>query len=81
MPNSVGTPHHLDEDFPKPKEKSALDIAYEQTIIEVRIDKIQQKLFWYDNVPPDEHIVAYILEWRECRKRLKELGIKNRYTE
>jgi hypothetical protein len=61
-------------------EKDALDIAYKQTMLELRINKIWQKLFWYDNVPPDEEIVNYALEWRVLRRQLKELGISNEYT-
>ncbi len=57
-----------------------LEKARKQTALELRIDKIWQKLFWYDNVPPDEDIVSLLMEWRECRRQLKELGVSNVYT-
>jgi hypothetical protein len=58
-------------------DKEILNTAYTQTMLELRINKIQQILFWYDNVPSDEEIVNYIMEWRELRRQLKELGISN----
>jgi hypothetical protein len=58
-----------------------LETAVKQTTLEMRIDKIWQKLFWYDNVPPEDEIVSLIMEWRECRRQLKELGVSNAYTQ
>ena len=49
-------------------------IAYEITLLEVRIDKIKQELFWYDNVPKDEEIVELVMQWRDMEKRLQVLN-------
>lgn len=56
------------------------DAIVEQTLLETRIDKIYQKLFWYDNVPSDEEMVALIMEWRAHRQKLKDLKVNSRYT-
>lgn len=57
-----------------------LEEAYQQTILEQRIDKIWQKLFWYDNVPSDEDIAHLVMKWREYRTKLKRLNVESEYT-
>ena len=42
-----------------------LDGVYEQCVIEARMRRIQQKLLWHDNLPPDEEIVRLVREWNE----------------
>lgn len=48
--------------------------AYEISVIESKIDKIKQKLFWYDNRPDDNEVVEMIDKLRGYRKRLIELN-------
>jgi hypothetical protein len=49
---------------------------YEKTVLQLRKDKIYQKLFFYDNLPEDKEIIAYIHEWRFINKRLQEIERK-----
>lgn len=50
-----------------------LQISYDMTAVQQKINKIEQKLFWYDNVPEDARIVELIKQWREYRRELEEL--------
>ena len=51
----------------------------DQSLIERRVDKIKQVLFWYDNIPDDERIVALVKEWHDLNKRLIDAGL-NQFT-
>ena len=53
---------------------SDLSAAYDETVASVRLGKLEQALFWYDNVPDDEPIVRYVHKMREYRQELRELG-------
>ena len=55
--------------------------AYAKTSIEQRVNKIEQKLFWYDNLPEDDRIVEYVKEWRECLRKLKALNEQDQRQE
>ena len=47
--------------------------VYEQCVLEARMHKIQQKLLWYDNLPPDEEVVNLVKEWNELYHRHSRL--------
>ena len=46
--------------------------SYKKTILEGRIDRIKQRLFFYDNRPSDGEVVELIDEWRNINKQLKQ---------
>jgi len=58
---------------------TTLDIAYQLTAIEHRIDKIRQVLFFYDNVPDDNRIAELIKEWRTLDRQRREFEKTNLY--
>ncbi len=61
----------------KENDLADLRVAYRGAMLEARIDKIRQKLFWYDNLPTDVEIVRFVKEWRQLEAELKTLLAKD----
>lgn len=48
--------------------------VYEISVIEAKINKIKQRLFWYENRPDDDRVVEMVDQLRAYRKQLIELN-------